>query len=1420
MALTIEDDDELAVVPLRDYERVFPFPTSSVVSTSVSCDGDGFWATYRVETRPEDDSLAGLAKAFHRRKKIVELPKVFVSTPPPGLFSQRDVVWQTVHWPYEAKRTGKRWLSAVIPADRLVDFRRGIQCDANTEFFRYAVRKNGYGSGGMYVHKVIWHCTCGPESKTVDVDQKFAELTEGMRRRVSRKVGCTCMFETDVFAKSFKWAECKANTLVDVELVRLKWPLTDDGDPIWHQNHDVVPSWPASSEAKRKLAEMIRVHPTLRDAQILRMWREEITQNMMRVSAMERHVLHTHMSRGQMKFPRDFYISVHDVKRLRQRASCKEWKKDESEMGSIFKMIMQDEGVTVIRFSGMEVAPARVHGRVVPEDDPFGGSPERVKVKEEENSFECMWCQYRSKDTSILKNHILTCLHRDFREDEASTKVDKYIESCVTGVPRVSGWDEEKSSWWCARKLELQARLSSLYDCIATNLNQILSPVKDNQQTELAIVSYVPPDITESEAGASKKEYLDYLRAEPDFSFDRRLEEHQKNAIEEVFQDPQRNRVISQGAMSDAYTPVTVHDFQTLRDGQWLNDAVIDWQLQFLNRIERERMQVRGDDVPRVYFFQVAVMNLMTHRWVKTCKEASEKRHPEPLYECGKYYDYKNVNRTLRKTRRKPFDVMDCDNLFFPVHWPGHWAAIIVSLVSREVYYLDSLGMHANGHRGMHLMEDVVQFMCDAMRDRDREFTEKSHWRILQKNKLKEKEFTVPEQINHYDCGMFLLSFARHTLEHRIDDSPLSRYKFRQYHMAHRRNVAAYEILSDGVQSACVQSERSGDEVDDDTVVVRAEEDAWECKPDPELAEFMKTMEESLRKDQCVQVRHHSMGAFYNCAPAKLPRIRVDGELRFVVKPFCLILMAPLQAHWMWKYGHNAGVQMDSTFGTNKAKYSLFTIVVRHDSAGMGLPGAWIITSDERTETIAYCLRAVRESLRTFRPINITGDWTPNAFLVDCALSELAAVKQVFGLAVQVFWCHWHVLQAMKRRSMRVTSRYRSDVMNKSHALVRDYDNTDVKAGMERWYSRLKVFLEFCTNHDDESVIAYGRYFSNQWVPNYRLWAKSFRFKGKYGIDTTSTAESYHNFIKSLAYAKGSRWIKQRRMDWLCHFLVNDALDAFVAREHVINLKLPANVLDSHRMALKEYGKLLAADASALQISNRTEVFSVTERKNVLDTAVVIRRFLNIAKEEIHEVRNLDLLRDSALQRYHQLVTCSCVDGQQGKLCLPKLHAMTTANKAFMLGALGCDENTKRATSETGEEEKPPRIDGNDFQRLVTKSTSSSQTKAISASATQLAEIMAHLKQLDRVENRHFAKKHLLTILTSARAIGDAAKASLKEAEDDPLDEAVGAHSTSFQGDLHVLVGKENDNSTKRRRSLLEIVGKSSRRPRRFSHSP
>ena len=128
----------------------------------------------------------------------------------------------------------------------------------------------------------------------------------------------------------------------------------------------------------------------------------------------------------------------------------------------------------------------------------------------------------------------------------------------------------------------------------------------------------------------------------------------------------------------------------------------------------------------------------------------------------------------------------------------------------------------------------------------------------------------------------------------------------------------------------------------------------------------------------------------------------------------------------------------------------------------MGLPGAWVITSDERTETIAYCLKSIRESLRASRPESARGEWTPNAFIVDCALSELAAVRQVFGESVAIFWCHWHVMQAMKKRAMNVTKKYREKIMRDVFSLVRDFVPHNVKEGLDNFYRKMNTFMEFC----------------------------------------------------------------------------------------------------------------------------------------------------------------------------------------------------------------------------------------------------------------------------------------------------------------------------------------------------------------------
>ena len=67
----------------------------------------------------------------------------------------------------------------MIPAERLLDFRRGVQCDAATEFYVYSSYKKGKGTstaGALYPNKTIWHCFCGPEDNSLDPKEKFAKL--------------------------------------------------------------------------------------------------------------------------------------------------------------------------------------------------------------------------------------------------------------------------------------------------------------------------------------------------------------------------------------------------------------------------------------------------------------------------------------------------------------------------------------------------------------------------------------------------------------------------------------------------------------------------------------------------------------------------------------------------------------------------------------------------------------------------------------------------------------------------------------------------------------------------------------------------------------------------------------------------------------------------------------------------------------------------------------------------------------------------------------------------------------------------------------------------------------------------------------------------------------------------------------------
>lgn len=78
-----------------------------------------------------------------------------------------------------------------------------------------------------------------------------------------------------------------------------------------------------------------------------------------------------------------------------------------------------------------------------------------------------------------------------------------------------------------------------------------------------------------------------------------------------------------------------------------------------------------------------------------------------------------------------------------------------------------------------------------------------------------------------------------------------------------------------------------------------------------------------------------------------------------------------------------------------------------------------------------------------------------------------------------------------------------------------------------------------------------------------------------------------------------------------------------------------------------------------------------------MKSAVVEVNDTESGKVETHSVRNLHLLRCSALQRLHQLVTCNCVDGANDKLCFAKLHTMAEASKHYTLGTFDLAQNLK-----------------------------------------------------------------------------------------------------------------------------------------------
>eukprot|EP01018_Ginkgo_biloba_P023862 Gb_15783 [translate_table: standard] len=117
--------------------------------------------------------------------------------------------------------------------------------------------------------------------------------------------------------------------------------------------------------------------------------------------------------------------------------------------------------------------------------------------------------------------------------------------------------------------------------------------------------------------------------------------------------------------------------------------------------------------------------------------------------------------------------------------------------------------------------------------------------------------------------------------------------------------------------------------------------------------------------------------------------------------PFILGIQSTWKLEHMVKFGKNNLIATDSTFGTNKLKYHLFTLIV-FDTHHNGVPVAWIISSSSLANDIQNWMEKLRCRIHKVDPT-----WRPSDFMLDDATAEINTISDVFGCLVLL--CLWHV---------------------------------------------------------------------------------------------------------------------------------------------------------------------------------------------------------------------------------------------------------------------------------------------------------------------------------------------------------------------------------------------------------------------------
>lgn len=192
---------------------------------------------------------------------------------------------------------------------------------------------------------------------------------------------------------------------------------------------------------------------------------------------------------------------------------------------------------------------------------------------------------------------------------------------------------------------------------------------------------------------------------------------------------------------------IRVYDFLRLRNGEWLNDNLINYYFGMLNTYDHEECQ-RNPSRRRSHYFPIEFFGMATNNM---------SGDPGPMnYEQAQKFT-QNIRNPSNK--RLKVNVFRMGKVFIPVnHGNSHWKLCVVDMRDKTIATYDSLPS-VNGNKTVY--GHVLNWLNLEHRSLREHFPSEVEGVEFDSDKWTKLDTTkTPTQRNSYDCGMFTLMNA------------------------------------------------------------------------------------------------------------------------------------------------------------------------------------------------------------------------------------------------------------------------------------------------------------------------------------------------------------------------------------------------------------------------------------------------------------------------------------------------------------------------------------------------------------------------------------------------------------------------------------------------------------------------------------